>query len=317
MPASESNGATIDISRFIKTGNIIYLDNSRSKEDIIRTLCKAALQKYKPELRGLTSNELFEAVIERERMQSTGIGEYLAFPHARIKGWGSLAIVIGISRQGVEFDSIDNKPVKLVFLMISSEDEPYIVLQAMSAVIRFLKGRGRLDRIIRGEIAVENIFKELSREDVDATEFILARDIMRRVENFVYINDSVEKVTNIMHLSRQDILPVIDKNNKFYGQVSCLDIFEYGLPHFFRRLKTISFVRHIDPFEKYFRIKKGLKVEDVMDKNAPCTRDDVTLVEIIFDLAVKHKDKLFIVDKDNKLLGIIDRFSVIDKILFF
>ncbi len=120
-----------------------------------------------------------------------------------------------------------------------------------------------------------------------------------------------------MHLDRRSILPVVNENNRFYGEISCYDIFAFGMPDFFRQLQTISFVRHIDPFEKYFNIKKGLSVKDLDLKEGKGIKKDSTLLEIVFEMTVKKKSKLFIVEDDGTLSGVIDRFCIIDKILFF
>ena len=50
-----------------------------------------------------------------------------------------------------------------------------------------------------------------------------------------------------MHLHRIDVLPVIDSDNNLRGEISCLKIFTYGIPDFFKQLETISFVRYLVP----------------------------------------------------------------------
>ena len=89
---------------------------------------------------------------------------------------------------------------------------------------------------------------------------------------------------------------------------------QYGMPDFFKQLNTISFVRHIDPFEKYFKIKRDLKVRDVFADDSKPIQKDSTLIEVIFEMTVKNKSKLFMVDEDGTLAGVIDRFCIIDKI---
>ena len=120
-----------------------------------------------------------------------------------------------------------------------------------------------------------------------------------------------------MHLHHLDVLPVLDDENKFYGVICCLDIFAYGIPDFFNQLHTVSFVRHIDPFEKYYRIRKGLKVKDLIkrDLSSAISKKD-TLLEIIFQMTVKQHSHLYILD-EGCLAGEIDRFSIVDKILFY
>ena len=135
--------------------------------------------------------------------------------------------------------------------------------------------------------------------------------------NFVTLETSIEEATHIMHLNRLDVLAVLKENSEYCGEISCLDIFEHGMPDFFKQLNTVSFVKHIDPFEKYFKIKGDLKVKDFYKRGDSSIKDTATLLEIIFNMTVKKKSKLFVVKEDGRLAGVIDRFCIIDKVLFF
>src|SRR3990172_11577486 len=66
---------------------------------------------------GLNKERLLEVILERERLGSTGIGYGVAIPHARLKGLNSIIILFGRSLSGVEFQTIDEKPSPLFFLI--------------------------------------------------------------------------------------------------------------------------------------------------------------------------------------------------------
>lgn len=78
-------------------------------------------------------------VWERESLGSTGYGRGTAFPHARIDGINQLKAVFAKLATPIEFDSVDNKPVDLVFLLISPENSGADHLSALAAVSRILK----------------------------------------------------------------------------------------------------------------------------------------------------------------------------------
>lgn len=307
----------VDISRFLNSESIIPDLKAQTKEEAIRILVDEIFEDKLIRTYPLGRDKVYEAVLNREILQSTGLGDELAFPHARIEGWGDFAMVMGISKEGIDFASLDGKPSKFIFLMISSPSEPYVILQTMSAVIRFLSGMGNGSKILETPLKIQEILETFQKRDAKATEQILARDIAQPVTESVGLETSIEEVIQTMHLKRLDILPVVDKHNRFCGEVSCLGIFEYGMPDFFKQLNTVSFIRHIDPFEKYFRIKKDLKVKDIFIKDSQPIKNDRTLLEILFEMTVKQKSKLFMVEDDGTLAGVVDRFCVIDKILFF
>ncbi|MFH1665104.1 MAG: PTS sugar transporter subunit IIA [Candidatus Omnitrophota bacterium] len=306
----------LSINKLLNPALIIPDLRAKTKEEAISTLVDRLFEV--PEASGYrkTRKDVYGAVMERENVQTTGIGNEMAFPHARIEGWGKFAIAMAVNKEGLDFGSLDGKPVKVILLMVSSPDEPYIILQAMAAIVRVLSAINYDMSLFQQPAAAERILKMFEDADVIPPEQILARDIARPVINSVKLETSVEDATRMMHLKQADILPVVDENNVYRGEISCLDIFEYGMPDFFKQLNTISFVRHIDPFERYFRIKRNLKVRDIFTGTEPI-RSGRTLIEIIFDMTVKHKAKLFVVNDEGVLEGLIDRFCIIDKILFF
>jgi len=305
----------IDIAKYIKEEAVIIDLKADTKTEAISELVDKIFSIKSLRAGAIDKEEVLRQVIEREKLQSTGVGSLVAFPHARIQGWGEFAVALGISRKGIDFDSADKKSVNFICLMISSQEEPYIILQTMAAVARIVSKNENIEIFLKGK-APEDIVKVFLAQGVEATRVILARDIMRPIKVVAHLDSRVEDVARLMHLHHYDIIPVIDKDNRFYGEISCFHIFEYSIPDFFHQLNTVSFVRHFDPFEKYFKIKHSLTVRDILKSKGTAISKETTLVEIIFQLTVKNNPKLFVVDGDN-LLGEIDRFSIVDKILFF
>lgn len=301
------------VTDYIREDLIVTNFKAKNRNESIAKLIDI-LYRVNPSSAGSVKKEkALKMVIEREDSQSTGVGEALAFPHARIEGWLECAVVIAKNSEDIDFNSIDKKPVRFIVLIISSGDKPYLVLQIMASIIRCIKNNKMLS-ILKDGITPREIYDEFKSQD--STKLILARDIMRPVKIFVKLDDKVESAVKLMHLNFLDALPVVDENHFYKGVVSCFDIFNYSIPDFFNQLQTVSFVRHLDPFEKYFIVKSGLTVKDILVKDNYIISQEATLMEIIFELSVKNKVKLFVLEND-RLAGEIDRFSLIDKVLFF
>jgi nitrogen PTS system EIIA component len=307
----------INIVKHLKAERIIPNLMAKSKEEAIKMLLGGIFEGGNASELPLDKEQALEAVLTREELQSTGVGSAVAFPHARIPGWKELSLAVGISREGIDFGSIDKKPVNVIFLLLSSENEPYIILQAMATISRIVTESDIIEKILSGDISSNQLIKEFERIDIKPAEQILASDIARPVTNFTTLDTSIEDATRIMHLNRLDVLPVLNEQREYCGEISCFDIFEYGIPDFFKQLNTVSFVKHIDPFEKYFKIRGNLMVSDFYKKGDSAIQDSATLMEIIFDMTVKKKPKLFVIKEDGKIAGVIDRFCIIDKVLFF
>ena len=83
-------------------------------------------------------NDVLQAVLSRENTRSTGIGSGIAIPHGKCKGVEDLVMAIGISRQGVDFQSIDSKPVHIIVLLASPTDRTGPHIQALARISRLM-----------------------------------------------------------------------------------------------------------------------------------------------------------------------------------
>ncbi|MGB8226304.1 MAG: PTS sugar transporter subunit IIA [Sedimentisphaerales bacterium] len=83
-------------------------------------------------------NDVLQAVLGRESTRSTGIGSGIAIPHGKCKGIKDLVMAIGISRQGIDFQSIDGKPVHIIVLLVSPIDRTGPHIQALARISRLM-----------------------------------------------------------------------------------------------------------------------------------------------------------------------------------
>lgn len=78
------------------------------------------------------------AVLEREKIMTTGVGDGVAIPHGRIDKLTKVVASLGISGHDIDFDAIDGKPVRIVFLILAPSNEIGPHLKALSRVSRLL-----------------------------------------------------------------------------------------------------------------------------------------------------------------------------------
>jgi len=94
----------------------IYL-KSKNIDDVLKELVELISTDSK-----ISKEEILKALKEREKIHSTGIGDGIAIPHARVKGLDKFYGALGISKEGVDFNSIDKKPVNIFFVLLSPEN---------------------------------------------------------------------------------------------------------------------------------------------------------------------------------------------------
>lgn len=110
---------------------------------------------------GVTAGEIFDCLINRERLGSTGVGHGIAIPHCRLKGnHATFAMLIRLN-QGIDYDSIDNQPVDLIFAMVVPEDATEEHLKTLAQLARMFSNTELVDRLHQAEDAesVYNIMK--------------------------------------------------------------------------------------------------------------------------------------------------------------
>jgi PTS system nitrogen regulatory IIA component len=82
---------------------------------------------------------IVKVLMERERLGSTGIGEGIGIPHGKLKDLDSLVLGFGLSRKGVDFESMDGLPTHIFFLLITPENTTGLHLKLLARISRILK----------------------------------------------------------------------------------------------------------------------------------------------------------------------------------
>ena len=131
-----------------------------SKPEVLREVA-GALASQRDDL---DAEPLTEALIAREELASTGIGDGVAIPHAKVAGLGELLAAFARSPKGVDFASIDGAPTHLFFLLVVPEHSSGPHLKALARISRFLRDDEFRTRLLEAE-SVEDTLKAIEAED--------------------------------------------------------------------------------------------------------------------------------------------------------
>ena len=107
---------------------------------------------------------VYNALIEREKLGSTGIGEEVAIPHAKIKGLPPLVGAFARSEKGIEYHSVDDKPVKWIFLLLASDNSTGSHLKALARISRLMKSKSLREKM-KNAGSAEDIYALITEED--------------------------------------------------------------------------------------------------------------------------------------------------------
>jgi PTS system nitrogen regulatory IIA component len=110
--------------------------------------------------------EVVDVLLERERLGSTGIGGGIGIPHGKLKHLNQLVIAFGLSRKGIDFESLDGEPTRIFFLLMTPENSTGLHLKLLARISRILKNEPFKERLLRAKDADE-IYEIIKEEDED------------------------------------------------------------------------------------------------------------------------------------------------------
>lgn len=137
-------GFMINISEYLDEQLVCLLDVS-TRDEVLGALTEVAASAGK-----LKEKEgFYRAIIEREKIISTGIGMGVAIPHAKLPDYNDFFIAVGITRHGIEWNSLDKNPVRLIFLIGGPDDKQTEYLKILSSLTLAIKDEERRKRILK------------------------------------------------------------------------------------------------------------------------------------------------------------------------
>ncbi len=99
----------------------------------------------------LDPTKVAKVLMEREALGTTGIGGGVAIPHGKLSDLDRLLLFFCRSKEGVPFDAIDHRPVKVVFLLLAPEDHATVYLRVLAKVSKLLKVEEAVEKLCRAE----------------------------------------------------------------------------------------------------------------------------------------------------------------------
>jgi len=145
------------IASLITPASVIAGLRVSSKKQALQELAKRAA-----ELTGQPERAIFEVLLERERLGTTGVGNGVAIPHGKLPGLDRLYGLFARLEQPVDFDAVDEQPVDLIFLLLAPEGAGADHLKALARVSRLLRDRAVCDKL-RGANRPDAIYALLTQ----------------------------------------------------------------------------------------------------------------------------------------------------------
>ena len=204
----------MNLAEYLSPQRIVFLRN-RSKAGALRELVDA-LCRTSPELK---RDEVFKAVMEREKTVSSWIAPGIALPHARLPKLGTFLVALGRSRSGLSFDSGDGQPVHLLVLILGDADDVDGHIMLLADVARTVRASALVEKVLAARSAAEIYKLVLSGGEVERGRITPALFAQSRLvcEHAVSLAQEVKAKAIMLHVDAMgslDFLPYIPESIK-------------------------------------------------------------------------------------------------------
>lgn len=148
----------MQIAEYMSPELVVFL-NTQTRDETLNQMVEVIDQAGKIPDR----TSFFNAIIEREKIVSTGIGMGIALPHAKLPFYDHFFIAIGILQKPVDWDALDGAPVRLVFMIGGPDDKQTEYLQILSHLTRAIKDEDRRKKLLnlQNTDAIVELFKAI------------------------------------------------------------------------------------------------------------------------------------------------------------
>ncbi|MGL5088402.1 MAG: PTS sugar transporter subunit IIA [Cetobacterium sp.] len=141
----------VKITDYMSEELILLNLKAKNKDEVLKELSALIVKSEKIEKKDF----IYKALLERESLGSTGIGKGVAIPHAKTDAAQSLTIAFGISREGLDFKSLDQEKVRIFFVFASPFRDSQIYLKVLARISRLIREEKFREKLLNCENARE------------------------------------------------------------------------------------------------------------------------------------------------------------------
>jgi nitrogen PTS system EIIA component len=258
-------------------------------------------------------NDVYNAVLEREKSSCTILGKDIVMPHARLDTINEIIIGIATSTKGINFGCRDAEKAKMVILILVPKANPSEYLQVLSSLTKICKGENIADNV-SSLTNPEQVWKFFDREGILLPDYICAGDIMEKCNAVLNKTDTLEQAIDTFVKYNRANLPVVDKDYDLIGVVSSLQLLHVCLPEYILWMEDLTPIIHFEPFIQILRNESKTWLTDIMETEYITVNEDTPAIQVAKEMARQNTSEIFVV-RNKKLTGVINLLNFINKIL--
>lgn len=165
---------------------IVTRFKAKNKDQALRKISE--ISSKNSNLAGISEDEIYKKLLEREKLGSTGFSHGIAIPHIRIKGLANFVVGFFISNTGIKFDSADHKKSHLFAVIFAPEEKVQDNLKLLARISRLLSNRYFQKELLKSQTA-EIVYETISRYCSDKEDDDIEKQKMKLLYIILYYED--------------------------------------------------------------------------------------------------------------------------------
>ncbi|MCK5042035.1 MAG: PTS IIA-like nitrogen regulatory protein PtsN [Sphingomonadales bacterium] len=153
----------MEIRDLVSSDAVIPSLKANSKKQLLQELAA-----FGAKLTGQKEQEIFSVLLERERLGTTGVGHGVAIPHGKFSNLDKIYGVFAHMESPVDFESVDDKPVDLIFMLLVPEDAGADHLKALARISRLMRNKEVCEKL-RGTDSADALYALLGSSNLGAS----------------------------------------------------------------------------------------------------------------------------------------------------
>lgn len=297
----------MQLASFLNAQDICVEQRILTKMQVYEILVERICHHHKLPICG---KKLLDMVIKRDEEAPTAYNTGICIPHIRMEGFQDTVVAMAFLQNPIDMDGIKVSWVVLIITDISSSK---LYLNMVAALLRISKDESIM-RLLASAHDGHGVLHHLRTMAVDIKKDLTIEDIMILNPIAVKPQQTLKELGMIMHDNGFSVIPVVDDNNKFLGEVSLLNFLKVGVPDYLMMLDNLNFLQSFEPLENLFEKQDTVKVQDIMRDDEVYLAPSASIVEAVFVMISHNKRQLPIV-QDSKLVGVVTAMDIFRKVI--
>ena len=299
------------LSSLIDRDLIITDIKARDKAALIEEFVDLICEHRDDGLRGA----IHDALTKREEKGGTALEKGVAVPHARLPELEEFILAAGVSRRGIDFGARDGKPSQLFFVLLAPPSKNSVLLHGLAAIAMLtIDEQNRSDLIAAHSPA--DFAEVIERSGVDIGKYLSCGRIMQREFDTLRPEMSIKDAVELFAEKGTDGMAVVDETGRLLGEFTGREVIGLGLPSYLMKFQDVAFIPDFEPFEEYFKKEREMKVGDTYLKEVFAVGESDSVLRAAFLMITKGRRRIYVTDHSGKLVGVVNRFDLISKVLF-